>query len=553
MSNTHSVPVPKAVNTIETDDIKKNEEAPVSRTASIPVVVQEEKRLNIGSMSPSLKKMEYAVRGKVVIAADRINEELRKSEKKDQYPFDHIVYTNIGNPHSVGQRPLTWPRQVLALVDLPEEVGINHPDASKLFPADAIRRAKEIKAEIPGGTGAYSHSKGVRLFREDVANFIKERDGVESDPEDIFLTNGASAGIGMIMEAIISDENWYARQGFFSVCSLLFCSSFLISVSDMRSGVMIPIPQYPIYSATIDLLGGKKVGYYLDEESNWDMNLEELERSIREARAEGINVNSFVLINPGNPTGQVLSEKAVKDIVRFCAKHKLVLLADEVYQENIYDDDLEFVSCKRAAHETGLLEKNELELVSFHSVSKGLFGECGRRGGYLEMVGIDEEVKDQIYKLASSCLCSTLSGQVMTSLMVRGPKPGDESYESYEAEKKVIYESLKRRSKIVSEGLNSIPGFSCQPAQGAMYCFPSVQMPPGVIKAAEEQGTTPDTLFAVSLLERTGICVVPASGFGQEKGRFGFRTTFLPSEEALEKVVKDVEAHYEHFCKQYAD
>ena len=79
-----------------------------------------------------------------------------------------------------------------------------------------------------------------------------------------------------------------------------------------ESGVMIPIPQYPIYSATIDLLGGQKVGYFLDEERGWDMNLEELERSLLDAREKGINVNSFVLINPGNPTGQVLSKKAVR-------------------------------------------------------------------------------------------------------------------------------------------------------------------------------------------------------------------------------------------------
>ena len=334
--------------------------------------------------------------------------------------------------------------------------------------------------------------------------------------------------------------------------SHLYPSLQLSSSFSLFSGVMIPIPQYPIYSATIDLLGGQKVGYYLDERSNWDLNMEELERSLREARAEGINVNSFVLINPGNPTGQVLSEKAVQDIVRFCAKHKLVLLADEVYQENIYDDNLAFTSCKKAAADTGLLEKDELELVSFHSTSKGLFGECGRRGGYMELTGFDQDVKDQIYKLASSFLCSTVSGQIMTSLMVRGPKPGDASYECHETEKKAVFDSLQKRSRIVSEGLDSIPGFSCQPSQGAMYCFPSVRMPPGAIVAAQEQRTTPDTLYALSLLEHTGICVVPASGFGQEEGRYGFRTTFLPSEEEMTRVVAKVKEHYEMFCREYA-
>lgn len=313
---------------------------------------------------------------------------------------------------------------------------------------------------------------------------------------------------------------------------------------------MIPIPQYPIYSATIDLLGGQKVGYYLDESHHWDLNVQELERSLLEARGNGIKVNSFVLINPGNPTGQVLSRKAVQDIVKFCSKHNLVLLADEVYQDNVYDG--EFVSCKRAAHDMGLLQKDALELVSFHSTSKGLFGECGRRGGYMEMVGIDSKVKEQIYKLASVHLCSTIAGQIMTSLMARGPKPGDESYESHEAEKAAVYDSLKRRSKIVGDGLNGIPGFSCQPSQGAMYCFPSVELPKGAIHAAAKEGLSPDTLYAISLLEATGICVVPASGFGQEEGRHGFRTTFLPSEEEMSRSVDEIRRHHEDFTKRYS-
>jgi alanine transaminase len=161
-------------------------------------------------MSPTVRGMEYAVRGTVVIAADKINEALKAGSM--DYPFDHIVYTNIGNPHSVGQKPLTWPRQVLALVDLPEEVGVDHPEAHKIFPSDAIQRAKEIKIGLGGhGSGAYSHSKGVKLFREDVARFIEERDGgVPVDTEDIFLSNGASAAIGDVLNVLMADSNWYA-------------------------------------------------------------------------------------------------------------------------------------------------------------------------------------------------------------------------------------------------------------------------------------------------------------------------------------------------------
>lgn len=503
-------------------------------TSPIPVettFIPKQKRLTEQTMSQNLRTMEYAVRGRVVIAADRINAALSDGKDSDnKYPFDHIVYTNIGNPHGVGQLPLTWPRQVMALSDLPEEQGIDSKFAKKMFPKDAIDRARKIKEALGGhGTGAYTHSQGPLLFRKEICRFIEERDGLkegDADPEQIFMTNGASSGIDMILNALIADSS---------------------------CGVMIPIPQYPIYSATIDKFGGHKVGYYLNEEDGWGMNMAELERALADAKAQGIKVNSFVLINPGNPTGQVLSKSSIQNILKFCSKHSLVLLADEVYQENVYDSNAEFYSCKRAAHDTGLIQNDAIELISFHSTSKGLFGECGRRGGYMELVGIDPNVKDQIYKLASSSLCSNVPGQIMTSLMVHGPKPGDASYEKHEAEKKAIFDSLKRRAKIATEGLNDIPGFSCQEAQGSMYIFPKVTIPQKAVDLAEENGISADTLYSVSLLESTGICVVPASGFGQEKGRFGFRTTFLPSEEEMIKVVAAMRKHHEEFCSKFED
>jgi aspartate/methionine/tyrosine aminotransferase len=239
------------------------------------------------------------VRGKVVIEADK----LARSGKS-------IIYTNIGNPHSVGQSPLTWPRQVLSLVDLPPSAGVDHPDVLKLYPSDAVSRARELQSMMGGsGTGAYSHSQGVLGIRQDVADFCASRDGVPCDPDLIFLTNGASAGISHVLQTCVSGED---------------------------DGVMIPIPQYPIYSATLALLGGRQVGYALDEGNGWEANVSSMERSLQEAKDAGVNVRAFVLINPGNPTGQVLSKEAVGEVVKFCAKHGLVLLADEVYQENVY-------------------------------------------------------------------------------------------------------------------------------------------------------------------------------------------------------------------------
>jgi len=246
----------------------------------------------------------------------------------------------------------------------------------------------------------------------------------------------------------------------------------------------------------------------------------------------------------------VLGREDLEIICTFCAKHNIVLLADEVYQRNIYDDKKEFVSAKKVAVETPGCEN--LQLISFHSTSKGLIGECGRRGGYMELHNIDPYVQTQLYKLASSGLCSGVDGQMMTSLMVRPPLPGEESHELFSRQEFEIFSSLKRRAVSLVRGLNDIDGMTCTPAEGAMYAFPRVELPPKALDAAAINDQTPDNLYALSLLEETGICVVPASGFGQKEGRIGFRTTFLPPEDELNQAVVEFKRHHEWFCEKYA-
>jgi len=466
------------------------------------------------TMNQSLRRMQYAVRGEVVMKADQLQAAGRE-----------ILFTNIGNPHSVGQQPLTYFRQVLALCDLPAVDGVDHPEISKVFPADVIARARELRKAIgPAGTGAYTNSQGVLTFRKNIAKFIQERDGGHpAYAGNIFLTNGASAAIEMILTALISDD---------------------------QSGIMIPIPQYPIYSALIARLGGRQIGYMLDESIGWAVTSEELEAKLYKSQQQGVEVRALAIINPGNPTGQVLSRKDLEVICKFCAEHEIVLLADEVYQRNVYVDDKEFISAKKVAVETPGCEK--LQLVSFHSTSKGLIGECGRRGGYMELHNICPYVQSQIYKLASSGLCSCVTGQIMTNLMVTPPQPGDDSYAQFASEEGAIMNRLKSNALALVKGLNEVDGIDCVRAEGAMYAFPRLDLPAKALEAAEAQEMTPDTLYAISLLEETGICVVPASGFGQEEGRFGFRTTFLPAEDKIAKAIGEIKRHHELFCEKYA-
>lgn len=467
---------------------------------------------NQSTMSQGLRRMQYAVRGEVVIKADQLASEGRE-----------IIYTNIGNPHSVGQKPITFYRQVLALCDLPADNGVDHPDAHRLFPADTLQRARELRDMVgPAGTGAYTNSQGLAGIRQHVADYISSRDGHPAYKGSIFLTNGASAGIEMVLNALISTDH---------------------------DAIMIPIPQYPIYSALIAKLGGRQVGYELDEELGWAVTEKELYKQLFDARHKGLNIKGLALINPGNPTGQVLNRENLEVICKFCADNGIVLLADEVYQRNIYANDKEFISAKKVAVESS--DCKNLELVSFHSTSKGFIGECGRRGGYMELHNIDPYVQSQMYKLASSGLCSSVNGQIMTSLMVKGPEKGGESYEKFEEEEQNIFESLKRRAKAVVDGLNAIDGIRCKPAEGAMYAFPSIKVPDKALEAAAQEGQSPDTLYALSLLDETGICVVPASGFGQKQGRVGFRTTFLPPEDTLEKAIRELGRHHRLFCDKY--
>jgi alanine transaminase len=194
---------------------------------------------------------------------------------------------------------------------------------------------------------------------------------------------------------------------------------------------------------------------------------------------------------------------------------------------------------------------DKVELVSFHSTSKGIIGECGMRGGYLELVNIHPDTKDQVYKSLSVNLCSNLPGQVMCDMMVNEPKPGDPSYESYKAEFDKIFQSLQRRALKLVNGLNSLEGVTCNPSSGAMYAFPSIAFPQKWLDHCKAKGIPADTQYCLDLLDATGICVVPGSGFGQVEGTFHFRTTFLPQEDKMDGVNERLSKFHGSFMDKF--
>lgn len=462
------------------------------------------------------------MRGELVIRAGEHDLALERGEKR---PFAKVVYCNIGNPQQLGQAPITFGRQVISMCTYP---ALLESAAALKMPADAVARARKYLKAIPGGTGAYSHSMGVRVVREEVAEFIQRRDGHKAREDDIFLTDGASPAVQMMLRALIRGP---------------------------QDGIMIPIPQYPLYSATIALCGGKQVGYFLDEKNGWGMRVDELERSLAEAKKQGVNVRALAVINPGNPTGGCMSPENIRDVVAFAAKHNLVVLADEVYQENIWRPGAKFTSFKRVAAEAGAIvpgtDKGDLQLVSFHSVSKGFLGECGRRGGYMELVGFDEDVRMQLYKLASVSLCSNLDGQLMMGLMVNPPRKGEESFDLYQAERDGILTSLRRRAQTLTTAFKSMEGFSVETPEGALYAFPQITLPPRAIEAAKKAGKAPDTFYCLQMLDQTGVVVVPGSGFGQQPGTFHFRTTILPPENEIAATAERLGAFHRKFMDQW--
>jgi aspartate/methionine/tyrosine aminotransferase len=443
-----------------------------------------------------VREAEYAVRGPIVARAQELERQGRK-----------IIYCNIGNPQSLGQRPITWVRQVLALAEYPE---LLDRAPAGLFPEDVVAMARSVLARSPHGLGTYTESKGFRFVREAVAEFIRARDGIAADPEAIFLTDGASKGVQSVLRILISDE---------------------------RDGIMIPIPQYPLYSATITLYGGAQVPYHLIERSEWRLSREILEGSFEAALAKGVRPRAICVINPGNPTGSVLDEANVETVLEFARARGLSVLADEVYQDNVWLPGDRFVSFASVLERRGM---KDVSLFSFHSVSKGFLGECGHRGGYLECRNVPAPVMDEITKLQSISLCANSVGQIATYLLVRPPRPGDPSHALYVKERTEVLETLRRKAEMVERGLNAVPGIQCNRVAGAMYAFPRITLPPGVT----------DDEYCLALLEETGICVVPGSGFGQDPGTLHFRTTILPPMEEIEAVVKRIAGFHAAFAKR---
>ena len=486
-------------------------------------------------INPRVVEAQYAVRGLIPTRADELKQMMANGQT---LKFKELIYCNIGNPQALDQPPLSFYREVTSLVDCPTLLATATKNPSAVgFSETAVARAKEYISKIGNKTGAYTDSTGYVWAREEVAKFIKARDAKggsnlpDPSPAHIILTDGASTGVRLVMTALVAGK---------------------------EDAVMIPIPQYPLYTAQIALLGGTPAMYYLDESRGWSLSVPDLEKSYADAKAKGSTPRLLVVINPGNPTGQVLDRTTMEGIVKFCHEKNLLLLADEVYQENIYAEGKVFHSFREVVLSSEKKIASETMLVSLHSTSKGIIGECGRRGGYFEILNLPTELSSQIIKLCSINLCSNVNGQVMTSLMCHAPEASSACYPQFKAEYDAIFQSLKLRAVKLEVELNKIRGITCNPVEGAMYAFPKLVLPAGYVKHNDELNTAAkssipvDARWALELLEGYGVVVVPGSGFGQAPGTLHFRTTILPSPAQMDVVVSSIRSHQDDIYARFS-
>lgn len=461
------------------------------------------------AVNQNILEMEYAVRGPI----PRRAAELRKQGME-------TIQCNIGNPQALGQTPISYYRQVLSLVEDPSRIererqlknilennrgSFNEVGKLEIISEPILDISENFLSKLGSGLGAYSESNGPFFIREAIARFINKRDGFDSsinlssNPENIFITNGASEAVRHIINLLIADKN---------------------------DGIMIPIPQYPLYSATIKNYGGIQVNYYPDEDNGWTLNKSMLEDSFNAARKNGVVVKGIVIINPANPTGAIINEKTIEEVIDFAEDKNMVIIADEVYQDNVYD--AKFVSFAK------VLNERKVPLFSLHSISKGFYGECGHRGGYLEIrnppkaLGTNISFIDIIFKQASVSLCSNTVGQLLVYLMVNPPEEGSEPYGQFINEKQSILKELYEKASMIREGFGQMDSVECFGRTGAMYLFPRLNKLP--------KGTT-DFDYCMNLLEKTGLCTVNGEGFGQKEGTHHLRIAFLPPKRLIEKVL----------------
>ncbi len=342
---------------------------------------------------------------------------------------------------------------------------------------------------------AYTDSKGLFAPRKAIMHYTQQKNIAGVGIEDIYLGNGASELIVISMSALLNNGD----------------------------EVLVPAPDYPLWTAAVSLSGGTPVHYECDETQDWMPNIQDIIGKINP------NTRAIVVINPNNPTGALYPESLLKQIVAVARTHQLIVFADEIYDKVLYDG-VEHTSIASLA--------DDVLFITFNGLSKN-YRACGYRAGWMVVSGEKTHAKDYIDGLTMLCsmrLCSNAPGQFAIQTALGGHQSIDELVKPNG--------KLLRQRDLAYEQLCAIPGVSCVKPKAALYLFP--RLDPKVYPIANDEE------FAYQLLLEEKILIVQGSGFNCPDHHH-FRLVFLPSCDdlsiAIEKIAQFLARYRAHHSK----
>ena len=333
----------------------------------------------------------------------------------------------------------------------------------------------------------YGPSEGLPELRKAIAERLSKM-GAEISEDDVIITNGISEGIQMLTGVLVEDGD----------------------------EILVPSPGYPSYNAYIRFYGGKAVPYRTIEEEGWAPDLEDLRGRVSR------RTKAILLINPNNPTGAVYEEKVVKEVVQIAAENNLILIADEIYDEIIFEGS--FTPAASLAKDVNLIGLNGFSKA--HLMTGWRLGYIYLKDGEAKL----KEVKEGLLRLARVRLCPNTPVQKAGVAALKGPRDHIQD----------MVRRLRERRDYCLKAIQEIELLSAATPRGAFYLFPKINL----------KGTrwSSDKEFVLDLLKETGVTLVHGSGFGEEYGSNHFRMVFLPPldvlEEAFEKIKSFIKARY---------
>jgi alanine-synthesizing transaminase len=360
-----------------------------------------------------------------------------------------------------------------------------------LEPPDEI--VQDMIRNLPHAAG-YTDSKGLFAPRKSVVHYTQEKGIAGVTVDDVYLGNGASELIVMSLNALL----------------------------DNGDEVLVPAPDYPLWTAAVSLSGGRPVHYLCDEGADWLPDLADMERKITP------NTRAIVVINPNNPTGALYPDDLLRGIVEIARRHQLIVFADEIYDKTLYDGN---------THTSIASLADDLLFVTFNGLSKN-YRSCGYRAGWMTVSGDKRDAKDYIEglnMLASMRLCSNTPGQLAIQTALGG----------YQSIKDLVAPGgrLCRQRDLAHALLTQIPGVSVVKPKAALYMFP--RLDPTFYPIQDDQQ------FAYELLAEEKVLIVQGSGFNWPAPDH-FRLVFLPNSDDLTEAIGRIERFLSHYRKRHS-